>query len=193
MAVTTNQRRPLLALVAGLAAVAALCSCSSGWNTQTGSQLAAIDGTMINSDLDGVGVRNAYIAVSGQEGTLSFVAINPSIRLVRLTSVTVVYPSGKRQDLSALANKDIPAQGRLQVGPIPAGAASASSVARADFAASPSLDLAGEKLAPGLSVKVEFNVVAPPSQEPKFPQEKRTSFQGAVPIIGKSESPAKGD
>jgi hypothetical protein len=190
MAVTTNQRRPLVALVAGLAA-AALCSCSAGWNTQTGSQLAAIDGTMINSDLDGVGVRNAYIAMSGQEGSLSFVAINPSIRLVRLVSATVVYPSGKRQDLSALANKDIPAQGRLQVGPIPAEAATASSVARADFVASPSLDLSGEKLAPGLSVKVEFNVVAPP-QEPNFPQEKRASFQGAVPIIGKSESSAKG-
>ncbi|ADG96931.1 hypothetical protein Srot_0444 [Segniliparus rotundus DSM 44985] len=190
MAVTTNQRRPLLALVAGLAAAAALCSCSAGWNTQTGSQLAAIDGTSINSDLDGVGVRNAYIAVSGQEGSLSFVAVNPSIRLVRLSSVTVVYPSGKRQNLSALANKDIPAQGRLQVGPVPADA---SGIARADFAPSPSLDMAGEQLAPGLSVKIEFNVVAPPSHDPDFPQEKRTSFQGPVPIIGKGESPAKKD
>ncbi|MGL6236812.1 MAG: tat pathway signal sequence [Segniliparus sp.] len=193
MAVTHNQRRRTVALVAGLAAVAALSSCSAGWNNQTGSQQAAVDGAPVDSKL--VAVRNAYVALAGQEGSLSFVAVNSSIRPLRLTSVSVVYPSGKRQDLAELANKEIPAQGRLQVGPVPAQATAdgAADKSRAEFAASPSLNLAGEKLAAGLSVRVEFKVVAPPSQNPSFPNEERNSFHADIPLVGKGESPAKHD
>ncbi|EFV13235.1 hypothetical protein [Segniliparus rugosus] len=191
MAVTTNQRRRLVALVAGLAAVAALPSCSAGWNNQTGSQQAAVDGVPIDSKL--LAVRNAYIALSGEDGALSFVAVNPSIRPVRLSSVTVLYPSGKRQALAGLANKEVPAQGRLQVGPLPAQATAASVEARADFAASPTFDLGSEKLTAGLAVKVEFKVVAPPSQDPSFPHEERNSFQAEIPIVGKGESASKRD
>ena len=193
MAVTPNQRRRTMALVAGLAAAAALSSCSAGWNNQTGSQEAAVDGAPADSKL--VAVRNAYVALSGEEGSLSFVAVNPSIRPLRLSSVSVVYPSGKRQELVELANKEIPAQGRLQVGPVPAQATTGSAPDKsgAEFAASPALNLAGEKLAAGLSVTVEFKVVAPPSQTPNFPQEEHSSFKAQVPLVGKSESPSKGD
>lgn len=193
MAVTPNQRRRTAALVAGLAAAAALSSCSAGWNNQTGSQAAAVDGAPVDSKL--VAVRNAYVALSGQEGSLSFVAVNPSIRPLRLSSVTAVYPSGRRQVLAELADKAIPAQGRLQVGPVAAKEAAdpASDKSRADFVASPALNLVGEKLAAGLSVTVEFQVVAPPSQTPSFPQEERDSFKAQVPLVGKSESPSKRD
>jgi hypothetical protein len=192
MLVNTTRRRMLAALAAGLSAAGALSSCGSGQINQTGSQRAAVDGAPVNSKF--VSLRNAVITLSGKGSFLSFVAVNTTIHNVKFSSVSITYPpSEKAENVGELANKEIPAQGRLQVGSAAEGSAPAAAEGnspRIDKAPAIAVRSDSVELVPGRWVHVDFHVTAPAAPELNFPTEETDTFQADVPIVGSAETAA---